>query len=265
MNNKTIEDIKGLVRPILTAVFGIAFIFGVFARLIEPIWLAYLTVGTFVFWFGDRAFKNLGFMLKGQYPVETPPDTESTASSTTSQPAANAQSAQTTSANEANQVEPVSPLDVAAFHEAVLKDVGPTYTEVNPCTIFYEARVKGLVTGVEHISQAEDYWNYLVGLSQEAFSSIWGYSLEDAIQHAKEPGCPSCTTCSGGTDIDSKARHAGMAYYAILLDVRHTLKKRDDLYQLAHSGIDWKAKLAPQYQTLYHLGELAEEIMGSNK
>jgi hypothetical protein len=261
MNNKTIEDIKGLVRPVLTAVFGIAFIFGVFARLIEPIWLAYLTVGTFVFWFGDRAFKNLGFMLKGQYPVETPPVAETAEAALT----ASAQSAQTAAADETNQVEPVPPLDVAAFHEAVLKDVGPSYTEVNPCTIFYEARDKGLMTTVEHISQAEDYWNYLVGLSQEAFSSIWGYSLEDAIQHAKEPGCPSCTTCSGGTDIDSKARHAGMAYYAVLLDVRHTLKKRDDLYQLAHSGIDWKAKLAPHYQTLYYLGELAEEIIGTSK
>jgi hypothetical protein len=193
--------------------------------------------------------------------VETPPVTETTEAA----PTASAQSAQTAVAEESKTVEPVPPLDVAAFHEAVLKDVGPSYTEVNPCTIFYEARDKGLVTGVEHISQAIDYWNYLVGLSEEAFSSIWGYSLEDAIQHTRETGCPTCTTCSGGTDIDSKARHAGMAYYAVLLDVRHTLKKRDDLYQLAHSGIDWKAKLAPQHQTLYYLGELAEEIMGTSK
>jgi hypothetical protein len=258
MNNKSIEDIKGLVRPVLTAVFGIAFIFGVFARLVDPIWLAYLTVGTFVFWFGDRAFKNLGFMLKGQVPVETPPEPQTNGTATTS-------TAQTAAAEEAKPLEPVAPLDVAAFHEAVLKDVGPSYTEVNPCTIFYEARDKGLVTTVEHVSQAVDYWNYLVGLSQEAFSYIWGCSLEDAIQHANETGCPNCLTCSAGTDIDSKARHAGMAYYAVLLDVRHTLKKRDDVYQLAHSGIDWKAKLAPQHQTLYYLGELAEEIVGSSK
>jgi hypothetical protein len=258
MNNKSIEDIKGLVRPVLTAVFGIAFIFGVFARLVDPIWLAYLTVGTFVFWFGDRAFKNLGFMLKGQLPVETTPEAQTNGTTTTS-------TAQTAAAEETKPLEPVAPLDVAAFHEAVLKDVGPSYTEVNPCTIFYEARDKGLVTTVEHVSQAVDYWNYLVGLSQEAFSYIWGCSLEDAIQHANETGCPNCPTCSSGTDIDSKARHAGMAYYAVLLDVRHTLKKRDDVYQLAHSGIDWKAKLAPQHQTLYYLGELAEEIVGSSK
>jgi hypothetical protein len=258
MNNKSIEDIKGLVRPVLTAVFGIAFIFGVFARLVDPIWLAYLTVGTFVFWFGDRAFKNLGFMLKGQVPVETPPLAETNGTTSTTP-------AQAVAAEEAKPLEPVAPLDVAAFHEAVLKDVGPSYTEVNPCTIFYEARDKGLVTTVEHVSQAVDYWNYLVGLSQEAFSYIWGCSLEDAIQHANETGCPNCPTCSAGTDIDSKARHAGMAYYAVLLDVRHTLKKRDDVYQLAHSGIDWKAKLAPQHQTLYYLGELAEEIVGSSK
>jgi hypothetical protein len=257
MNSKSIDNIRGLVRPVLTAVFGIAFIFAVFARLIEPIWLAYLTVGTFVFWFGDRAFKNLGFMLKGQYPMETPSDSETTqpTSTTTTQPA---------SVEETKPIQPVSPLDVAAFHEAVLRDVGPKYKEVNPCTIFYEARDKGAVTGVEHISQAIDYWNYLVGLVEDAFSHIWGYSLEESIQHAGENGCPTCPSCSSGVDLDSKARHAGMAYYAVLLDIRRTLKNRDDLYQLAHSGIDWEAKLATQHRTLYHLGALAEEIMRSN-
>jgi hypothetical protein len=258
MNNKTVEDIRGLVRPVLTAVFGIAFIFGVFARLVEPIWLAYLTVGICIFWFGDRAFKNLGFMLKGQYPVEAPPVAETPEAV----PAATTQTAVT---EETKQLQPIAPLDVAAFHEAVLRDVGPRYTEVNPCTIFYEARDKGMVTGVDHISQAIDYWNYLVGLAEEAFGHIWGCSLEEAIQNANATGCPTCPTCSAGIDLDSKARHAGMAYYAVLLDVRNMLKKRDDLYQLAHSGIDWKAKLAPQHWTLYYLGELAEEIMGTSR
>jgi len=189
MNNKTVEDIRGLVRPVLTAVFGVAFIFAVFARLIEPIWLAYLTVGTFVFWFGDRAFKNLGFMFKGEYPVATPPDTAVSETTT-------ATNAQTTSTQETKPIQPISPLDVAAFHEAVLRDVGPKYKEVNPCTVFYEARDKGAVTRVEHISQAIDYWNYLVGLVEEAFSHIWGYSVEEAIQHAGEAGCPTCPSCS---------------------------------------------------------------------
>jgi len=257
MNNNNAEVIRGLVRPILTMVFGIAFILGVFARLIEPIWLAYLTVGIFVFWFGDRAFKNLGFMLKGQLPVTTPEVTE------TSQPQpAITQPAPT---EETNPVELVPELDLASFHEAVFKDVGPRYTEVNPCTIFYEARDKGVVTKVGHISQAIDYWNYLVGLAGEAFHYIWGYSLDEAIQHAGEPGCPTCTTCAAGTDIDSKARRAGMAYYAILLDLRRTLEKQQDLYQLAQSGIDWKAKLAPQQQTLYSLGGLAEEILRTSR
>ncbi len=67
MNNKTIDDIRGLIRPVLTIIFGIAFIFAVFCRLVEPIWLVYLTTGIFVFWFGDRAFKNLGFMLQNHY------------------------------------------------------------------------------------------------------------------------------------------------------------------------------------------------------
>jgi hypothetical protein len=258
MNNKTVEDIRGLVRPVLTAIFGVAFIFGVFAGLVEPIWLAYLTVGTFVFWFGDRAFKNLGFMLKGQYPVATPPDMETTEP----QPST---STQTETVEEAKPLQLVPTLDVAAFHEAVLKDVGPRYTEVNPCTIFYEARDKGTVTRAQHISQAMDYWNYLVGLAGEAFHYIWGCSLDEAIEHATEPGCPTCTTCEAGTDIDSKARRAGMAYYAILLDLRRTLEKQQDLYQLADSGIDWKAKLAPQQQTLYSLGGLAQEILRTSR
>lgn len=254
MNNKTVEDIRGLVRPFLTAVFGVAFIFGVFAHLVEPIWLAYLTVGTFVFWFGDRAFKNLGFMLKGQYPVATPPDTEVTVP----QPST---SSQTKAAEETKPLQMIPQLDVAAFHDAVLKDVGPRYTEVNPCTIFYEARDKGTVTKVGHISQALDYWHYLVGLAGEAFHYIWGCSLDEAIEHAAEPGCPTCPTCEAGTDIDSKARRAGMAYYAMLLDLRRTLEKQQDLYQLAQSGIDWKPKLALQQQTLYYLGALAGEIL----
>jgi hypothetical protein len=254
MNSNSVEEIRGLVRPVLTIVFGIAFIFGVFAGLIEPIWLAYLTVGIFIFWFGDRAFKNLGFMLKGQYPVATPQATETPQP----QPAVSTQPAST---EETKPLLVVQPLDIAAFHEAVLRDVGPKYTETNPCTIFYEARDKGTVTGAEHISQASDYWDYLVTLAREAFEYIWGYSLEDAIQYANEPGCPKCPTCPAGTNIDSKARRAGTAYYAVLLDLRHTLKRREDLYRLAQSGIDWRAKLAPQHQTLYHLGELAEEIM----
>jgi len=263
MNNKTIEDIRGLVRPVLTAVFGVAFIIGVFALLIEPIWLAYLTVGIFIFWFGDRAFKNLGFMLKGQYPAATPPDTDAT----DIQPPAGTQPVvtQTAPAEETKPAELVPELDLAAFHHAVLKDVGPRYTEVNPCTIFYEARDKGAVTKASHISQAIDYWHYLVGLAGEAFQYIWGYSLDEAIEHAAEPGCPTCDTCVAGTDIDSKARRAGMSYYAVLLDLRRTLEKQQDLYQLAQSGIDWKPKLALQQQTLYSLGALAGEILRTGR
>lgn len=262
MNNNSIEFIRGLVRPVLTIIFGIAFIFGVFAHLVEPIWLAYLTVAIFVFWFGDRAFKNLGFMLKNQLQEVTPEATEPSDPKPAISPPAATEPAPI---EETKPVELIPELDIASFHEAVLKDVGPTYTEVNPCTIFYEARDKGVVTRVGHISQAMDYWNYLVGLAGEAFHYIWGYSLDEAMQHAGEVGCPTCTTCVAGTDIDSKARRAGMAYYAILLDLRRTLEKQQDLYQLAQSGIDWKAKLAPQQQTLYSLGGLAREILRTSR
>ena len=261
MNDKKIENIRGMVRPALTIIFGIAFIAATFARLIEPIWLAYLTAGVFVFWFGDRAFKNLGFMLKGQFPMAAPPAIETT------EPELH-QEARTIERAEPpveEEVQPVEPFDAAAFHEAVLRDVGPRYTEVNPCTIFYEARDKGMATRADHISQSLDYWSYLVDLGQEAFRHIWGYTLEEAVDKVDEPGCPSCPTCPQGCgshlDIDSKARHAGTAYYAILLELRRALRKQQELYQLAHSGIDWKSRLGRQHQTLYYLGELAGEIM----
>ncbi|MDD4986103.1 MAG: hypothetical protein PHQ43_10020, partial [Dehalococcoidales bacterium] len=158
-------------------------------------------------------------------------------------------------------VEPVPVFDAAAFHEVVLKDVGPKYTEINPCTIFYEARDKGLVTKVDHISQAVDYWDYLIDLAQEGFQHIWGYTLEEAIAKVNETGCPTCPTCPGSRDIDSKARQAGMSFYAILLELRRIMRKRQDIYQLAQCDIDWKSKLGTQHQTLYGLGELAEELM----
>lgn len=265
MNNKTIDDIRGLIRPVLTIIFGIAFIFAVFCRLVEPIWLVYLTTGIFVFWFGDRAFKNLGFMLQNHYQVPTP---------TVAEPAP------TPAPVEPKPTEPVSPapepiaqpqerFDAAAFHSAVLQDVVPKYTESNPATIFYQARDKGMATKADNTNQVLEYWDYLVGLAHDAFRHIWGCTLQEAVASISDPGCPTCTTCAQGcgshTDIDSKARHLGMAYYAILLELRRTLGKQQDLYQLAESGIDWKAKLSIPHQTLYYVAELAQEILRTSR
>jgi hypothetical protein len=235
---------------VLTIIFGIAFIFAVFCRLVEPIWLVYLTTGIFVFWFGDRAFKNLGFMLQNHYQVPTP---------TVAEPVPTPELI----------AQPQERFDAAAFHNAVLQDVVPKYTESNPATIFYQARDRGMVTKADNTNQVLEYWDYLVGLAHDAFRHIWGCTLQEAVVGISDPGCPTCTTCAQGcgshTDIDSKARHLGMAYYAILLELRRTLGKQQDLYQLAESGIDWKAKLSIPHQTLYYVAELAQEILRTSR
>src|SRR4030042_1038765 len=65
-------------------------------------------------------------------------------------------------------VEQPTPFDPKAFHEDVLANVQATYKETNQATIFYKARDKGSVTDCQHISQAVDYWNYLVDLAVAA-------------------------------------------------------------------------------------------------
>jgi len=69
---------------------------------------------------------------------------------------------------EAQETPGTAVFDPKAFHEGVMATVKATYTEANPCTIFYKARDKGAVTDCQHISQAVDYWNYLVDLAVDA-------------------------------------------------------------------------------------------------
>jgi hypothetical protein len=139
---------------------------------------------------------------------------------------------------------PPTPFDIKAFHEAVLRDVGPKYTETNPCTIFYEARDKGATVACQHISQAQDYWDYLVALSYEA--SDW---LREQT-NADKPG--PCKTRSA-------------EYYAFQIELKKTLKAQESLEALAKSAINWKAKLGQQLQTLYGLGACAEELLTTAK
>ena len=160
---------------------------------------------------------------------------------------------------------PPEPFDVQAFHSMVVAAVSPSYGEVNPATTFYEAMDKGRATACEDISQAQDYWDYLSSLAADAFAYIWGYSYADALQNIAAPGCPKCPSCGEGCgshqNIDSKARHMGMQFYTVLLDLRRILRQRADLEQLAAERIDWKSKLGPQNQTLFGLGALASELL----
>jgi len=128
--------------------------------------------------------------------------------------------------------------DPKVFHEDIIATVKETYTEVNPCTIFYKARDKGAVTDCQHIAQAVDYWNYLVDLAVDA---------KDWIKEQTE----------------SKKGECGRSpeYYVFNRDFNTTIRAANSLSELAASKIDWKAKLAPFNRTLYGVGTLAEQLL----
>ncbi len=130
------------------------------------------------------------------------------------------------------------PFDPKAFHESVMATVKETYTEVNPCTIFYKARDKGTVTDCQHISQAVDYWNYLVDLAVDA---------KDWIKEQTEKSKGEC-----GRSPE---------YYVFNRDFNTTIRAANSLSELAGSKIDWKAKLAPFNRTLYGVGALAQQLL----
>ncbi len=132
----------------------------------------------------------------------------------------------------------VAPFDPKAFHESVMATVKETYTEVNPCTIFYKARDKGSVTDCQHISHAVDYWSYLVDLAVDA---------RDWIKEATEKKKGEC-----GRSPE---------YYVFNRDFNTTIRAANELSELAGSGIDWKAKLAPFNRTLYGVGMLAGQLL----
>jgi hypothetical protein len=132
-----------------------------------------------------------------------------------------------------------TPFDPKAFHEDVLATVKATYTEVNQCTLFYKARDKGSVTDCQNISQAVDYWNYLVDLAV------------DAKDWLKEETAKKKGECGRSPE-----------YYVFNRDFNTTIRAANALTELATSKIDWKAKLAPFNRTLYGVGILAEQLLG---
>jgi hypothetical protein len=122
----------------------------------------------------------------------------------------------------------------------VLNDVAARYTEVNPATVFYTARDKGGLTTCHDIKQAQDYWDYLVTLA---------YDAEQYVREATKAG-----ETVGGCKVRSP-EHVQMQN-----ELTKTIRQRDNVYALAQSNIDWRAKLGGN-DTLLHVGALAEELL----
>ena len=120
-------------------------------------------------------------------------------------------------------LEEVKPFDVKTFHESVMASVAQTYIEVNPATVYYQARDKGKLADCQHISQTQDYWAYLVGLAYEALAYIRAIVEKDKPVGGCKPRSPEL--------------------YAAEQDLRTILKMADNLEALAEAGINWKAKL----------------------
>jgi hypothetical protein len=97
------------------------------------------------------------------------------------------------------------------------------------------------VTDCQHISQAVDYWNYLVDLAV------------DARDWLKEQTEKKAGTCGRSPE-----------YYVFTRDFNATIRAANALAELASSKVDWKSKLAPFNRTLYGVGVLAEQLLNPN-
>lgn len=133
---------------------------------------------------------------------------------------------------------PVIPFDPETFHTDVLEEVQKRYTEVNPATIFYLSRDKGMIAPCSDISQAQDYWDYLLALATQADEWLLELSKSEGLCSKQSP-----------------------AYYAMRRDYQRVVRKRNDLETVVVRGVPWQLKLGSQHQTLYYLGELSEELL----
>jgi hypothetical protein len=235
MNDITTEKVRAIVRPVLTLMFSFAFVAGCVMGAIDSKYLVWATLGTLAFWFGERYFGKFISMItsqnQGAVAAAAPPEV----ASPTSLPPAVPPAVPVIEA-------PPEPLDVKAFHERVLAEVGPKYTDTNPTTIFYEARDKGSVTDCANINQAQDYWDYLVSLA---------YAAEAYVKEQTEQKTAAAGGCKGVADP---------AYVQMVQDLNTTIRNRDYVYALARANIDWKAALGTN-ATLYQVGVQAEHLI----
>jgi hypothetical protein len=139
---------------------------------------------------------------------------------------------------------PPEPLDLKLFHERVLSDTAAKYSEQNAATVFYTARDKGGLTTCHDIKQAQDYWDYLVTLAYDAEQYV-----REATQVDKPEG--AC-----------KVRSPENVY--MQNELSKTIRQRDNVYVLAQTNIDWRAKLGGN-DTLLLVGALAEELLKANR
>ena len=138
---------------------------------------------------------------------------------------------------------PAEPLDLKLFHERVLNDTAAKYSEQNPATVFYTARDKGGLTTCHDIKQAQDYWDYLVTLAY------------DAEQYVRE---------AANVDKPGPCKVRSPEHVQMQNELAKTVRCRDNVYALAQTNIDWRAKLGTN-DTLYHIGSLAEELLKYNR
>jgi hypothetical protein len=82
---------------------------------------------------------------------------------------------------------PAPPFNIKAFHEQAIKDTPGKYGEVNPATLYYEARDKGQVTECFNIQQALNYWGYLADLAYEARDYIEAEAIKEAPPGSCKP------------------------------------------------------------------------------
>jgi hypothetical protein len=131
-------------------------------------------------------------------------------------------------------------LDLKLFHERVLNDTAAKYSEQNAATVFYTAKDKGGLTTCHDIKQAQDYWDYLVTLAYDAEQYVREVTQVDVPQGACKVRSPE---------------HVYMQN-----ELSKIIRYRDNVYALAQTNINWRAKLGGN-DTLWHVGVLAEELL----
>jgi hypothetical protein len=145
-----------------------------------------------------------------------------------------------TAAIQTAQVENTTPLDLKLFHERVLNDVAAHYKEVNPATVFYEARDKGSVTTAQNMQQVVDYWDYLVSLA---------YPMTEYVKEQTEKAATG--PCKGV---------AAPELIAAQHDLSNILKFKDSVALLAKTTVDWRKRMGNN-DTLYLVGVYASQLL----
>jgi len=152
-------------------------------------------------------------------------------------------------------VAPSEPFNPTEFSNDLDDRARRTYLEVNAITRFFAARDKGLQTPCADIQQAVDYTGYLLDLAHKAFEEKFGFSFMESDQHlADDKTCPYYS-------LDNMARQKGIDFWNMLLQLRKVMVDYASVCRLQDSGLDFKASLPQNYQTLYYVMTLSAEML----